>query len=150
MNKLVIIRIIIGAFFVFSGFEKLMSPIENFQSVVESYEIMNHALSSVAAFILPWVELFLGVFVILGLWLKISLRLLGFTTIMFMAVVAQAILRNLPITECGCFGELISIPLPAVLLMDSIICIAIFILIKNLTKTSISGLDNYFLQKSRD
>ena len=148
MNKFIVLRIIIGAFFAFSGFEKLMQPIENFQSVVESYEIINHTLSNIAAFILPWVELFLGVFVILGLWLKISLSSLLLMTIMFVAVVAQALLRNLPITECGCFGELISIPLPAVLLMDSIVCILIVILTKSLMKASTFGLDSYFLRKN--
>jgi small-conductance mechanosensitive channel len=149
MNKLVVIRIIIGAFFVFSGFEKLVGPVENFQAVIESYEVLNHNLSVIAALIMPWIELFAGVFVFLGLWLKVSLSVLGSMTIMFIGVVGQAIVRDLPIDECGCFGEALSLPLPAVIVMDSIICTLIVILIKNLTETSAFSLDNYFLKKSQ-
>ncbi len=149
MNKFVVIRLIIGVFFVFSGFEKLVVPIENFQAIVESYEVLNHELSGVAALIMPWVELFAGVFVLLGLWLKVSLVVLGGMTIMFFGVVAQAIFRNLPIDKCGCFGEAFSLPLPAVLVMDSILCALIVIMMKSLTKTSALSLDRYFLKKNQ-
>jgi uncharacterized membrane protein YphA (DoxX/SURF4 family) len=144
MNKLVVIRLIIGAFFVFSGFEKLVVPVENFQAVIESYKVLDHNLAGIAALIMPWVELFAGVFVFLGLWLKASLGVLCCMTITFIGVVAQAIVRALPIDECGCFGESLSLPLPAVIVMDSILCILLVILIKNLTKTSVFSLDNYF------
>lgn len=148
MNKLVFLRVLIGIFFAFSGFEKLMQPVENFQYVVESYKMLNHTLSLVVALIMPWVELLLGVFVVLGLWLKTSLKLLCLMTAGFIVVVAQAILRSLPIDECGCFGESISLPLHVVLLMDSVICILIAILVKFSTKISIPGLDDYFSRKS--
>jgi hypothetical protein len=146
MNKLVVMRVIIGAFFVFSGFEKLVVPMENFQAVIESYEVLNHDLAGIAALIMPWVELLAGIFAVLGLWLKISLGVLGGMTIMFIGVVGQAIVRSLPIDECGCFGESLSLPLPAVIVMDSIFCILIIILIKNITKTSVLSLDNHFSQ----
>ncbi len=149
MNKFVVIRIIIGSFFVFSGFEKLVMPIENFQAIMESYDVLNHELAGIAAFIMPWVELLAGLFVFLGLWLKVSLGVLGGMTIMFFGVVAQAIIRNLPIDECGCFGEAFSLPLPAVLVMDSILCALIVILMKSLTKTSALSIDCYFLEKSQ-
>ena len=149
MNKFVVIRLIIGAFFVFSGFEKLVMPIENFQAIVESYDVLNHELAGIAALIMPWVELFAGIFTVLGLWLKASLSVLGSMTIMFAGVVGQAIVRGLPIDECGCFGEAFSLPLPAVLVMDSILCILIVILMKSLTKTSALSLDSYFLKKSQ-
>lgn len=148
MNKFVVIRIIIGVFFVFSGFEKLAEPVENFQAVVESYDVLNHDLASVAALIMPWVELLAGVFVILGLWLKVSLGGLCCMTIMFIGVVGQAIVRALPINECGCFGESLSLPLPVVIVTDSILCILIIILIKNITKTSVFSLDNYFSKRA--
>lgn len=144
MNKLVVIRIIIGAFFVFSGFEKLVVPVENFQAVIDSYDILNHNLVGIAALIMPWIELFAGVFTVLGLWLKVSLGVLCCMTLTFIGVVGQAIVRALPIDECGCFGESLSLPLPAVIVMDSILCILIIILIKNLTNTSVFSLDNYF------
>ena len=36
----------------------------------------------------------------------------------FLGAVGQALVRRLPLDECGCFGNLISIPLPAVFAMD--------------------------------
>lgn len=144
MNKLVVIRIIIGLFFVFSGFEKLVVPVENFQVVVESYKILNHDLAGVAALIMPWIELVAGVFTLLGLWLRVSLGVLCCMTITFIGVVGQAIVRALPINECGCFGESLSLPLPLVIVLDSTLCILIVILIKNLAKTSAFSLDSHF------
>jgi hypothetical protein len=144
MNKWVVIRLIIGAFFVFSGFEKLVVPVENFQAVIESYEVLNHDLAGIAALIMPWIELVAGVFTVLGLWLRASLGVLCCMTIMFIGVVGQAIIRALPIDECGCFGESLSLPLPAVIVMDSILCTLLVILIKNLTKTSAFSLDSHF------
>jgi len=51
-----------------------------------------------------------GLFLVLGLWTKIALSFCTAMYALFIFVLGQAIIRNLEILECGCFGELISIP----------------------------------------
>jgi len=117
---LVAIRILIGCLFVVSGFEKLIGPYQNFLYVVQSYEFCPTIFEDIVARVLPWIELILGVFLITGLWLKWTLRSVLILFAMFICIVGQALLRGLPIDECGCFGSLISLPLAGVLVFDSI------------------------------
>ncbi|HOW34985.1 MAG TPA: DoxX family membrane protein [Candidatus Omnitrophota bacterium] len=144
---LAIIRILIGIFFVVSGFEKLINPYENFLYVVQSYELVGKPLDLLTAWFMPWIEFILGVFMILGLWLKITLRGMWALLIIFIFVLGQAILRNLPITECGCFGDLLPLPLAVTVAMDTVLLITVTFLRAFIQKTSLLSLDRYFLSK---
>jgi len=141
---LVVIRILLGCLFVVSGFEKLIGPYQNFLYVVQNYEFLPTLLEEIVARILPWSELFLGVFLVSGLWLKWTLRSTLTLIVMFILVVGQALLRKLPIDECGCFGGLISLPLTAVLIFDSTLLLLTGLLIKQKKHTSLFSLDQYF------
>ena len=144
---LVIFRFLIGAIFLVSGFEKLTSHYQNFLYVIQGYEILPGFLENIAARIVPWIELFVGIFVFLGLGLTWSLRGALILFVSFIIMVAQAIVRQLPINECGCFGELFSFPLPAVLIMDSILFLmTIFLIVRKDISTCLS-LDHYFSKK---
>ena len=111
-------RIGTGLLFVVSGFEKLIGPYQNFQFVIEQYRVIDGPQAAMAAQVLPWAELIAGAFFMLGLWTRISgAAVLGMFGI-FLGAVGQALLRKLPLDECGCFGDLISIPLPVVFGMD--------------------------------
>lgn len=94
--------------------------------------------------ILPWVELFIGLFVVLGLWLDISLRAALILFMGFILVVGQALIRHLPLTECGCFGGLISLPPYVVFMMDSCaLCLTGLLILKKDQSHGFS-LDRYF------
>lgn len=148
INGFVLLRLFMGCFFVVSGGHKLLSPYENFLYVVQSYEIHTASLDRMIAWVVPWTEFLVGIFLVCGLWLKTVLKVLAFLIAGFILVVAQAILRNLPIQECGCFGELFSVPLPAVLLIDNSLLLFIWWLLKRIEKTKIFSLDFYFEQVS--
>ncbi len=137
-------RIIIGCFFIFSGFEKLTKPYQNFLYVVQSYEIVGKPIDQMVAILFPWVEFVAGVFLVLGLWLRVSLKLVVGLLLAFMITVSQAIIRMLPITSCGCFGESLSLPLPAVLLLDSCLLLTTSMLYRFCEKTARFSLDRYF------
>jgi hypothetical protein len=112
------VRVVTGLLFAVSGFEKLVSPYQNFQFVIEQYQVVGGEQAAWIAKTLPWAELVAGAFFLLGLWTPAAgaaiLALFG----VFIVAVGQALVRRLPMDECGCFGELISIPLPVVLVMD--------------------------------
>jgi len=101
-------------------------------------------MEDAVARVLPWIELFLGVFLITGLWLKWTLRSTLILFLMFILIVGQALLRGLPIDECGCFGGLISLPLVAVLIFDSTLFLMTGLLIKQERHASYFSLDQHF------
>lgn len=144
VNFYSLLRILLGAFFIVSGFEKIISPYQNFLYVVQSYEIFGSPLDVFVARIVPWVELFTGVFLLLGLWTRFALRAMLLLLAGFITIVGQALIRHLPIQECGCFGELISLPLQVVILFDSALFLFGIIMYHEAGKAGQWGLDNYF------
>ncbi len=143
-NVFVILRILIGTVFVVSGIEKLISPYQNFLYVIESYEVIPAFLELFVAQVFPWIELILGLFIVLGLWTRQALIGIICLLVVFMGVVSQAIVRDLPITECGCFGELLVLPLSVVVAFDLTMFMVVVWLLKNISKTSCLSLDAYF------
>lgn len=144
MNFSVVLRILIGGLFVVSGFEKLVSPYQNFLYVVQSYRVFPPFLEELVARFLPWGEFLLGIFVVLGLWLTVTLRALWVLVTVFLLVVGQAIIRKLELTECGCFGSLVSFPLHAVAILDGLLWVGIGFLNFTSKRTSDFSLDRYF------
>jgi len=124
-----------------------LSSYQNFLYVVQGYDLGNPFLEKLTAWVVPWVELFLGAFLVLGLWLPLVLRLTWVLTIAFITVVTQAIIRELPLEECGCFGQLLSIPPRGIIIFDMFMLIALAILIVHIQKTSYMGLDSYYFNK---
>ena len=143
-NGLVYLRVLIGAVFVVSGFEKLMGPYQNFLYVIQSYALFPAPAEEMAARIFPWVEFFLGVFLVSGLWLDWALAGVMVMLATFIVVVGQAILRGLPIDECGCFGDLISFSLRTVILFDSLVFILTALMYRKKAATGKFSLDGYF------
>ena len=143
----VLIRILIGGIFIVSGGEKLLQPYQNFLYVIQGYEFLNNAfLEKIAAHLFPWMEYGLGGLLLLGLWLKFSIIGVGLFTTSFIVVVGQAILRNLPVTDCGCFGDLLSVPLPVILGMDIAMGAGLVVLFRFYKEASCLSLDHYFLK----
>ncbi|HOY09297.1 MAG TPA: MauE/DoxX family redox-associated membrane protein [Candidatus Omnitrophota bacterium] len=144
----VVARVLIGGFFVVVAAEKLLAPYENFFYVIQGYDILPPFLARFAAMIVPWVEFFLGVFLVLGLWLKPVLRLSLLMISAFIIMLTQAVLRKLPMQDCGCYGELLSLPLHVSILLDMGLFLAVGGLLKYFSKTSCMSLDRYFEAKN--
>ncbi len=143
-NILPIIRVLIGTVFVVSGYEKLIGPYQNFLYVIQSYEVLSVPLEEAVARIFPWIELFLGIFLVVGLWLSLSLKGVIVMLLSFIIIVSQAIVRKLPIDECGCFGQMISLPLKGVLTFDTCLLVLTLVLVFKLDPASRFSVDKYF------
>lgn len=144
VNVFFIFRIVLGGLFVLSGVEKLLNHYQNFLYVVQGYSFLPPFLEKLAAFAVPWVELLLGLFVVLGLWLRRSLSGLLLLILGFIVVVAQAIIRDIPLDECGCFGSFITFRPEQVLLLDSGLLFLTAMLLVAFKKTRSLSLDEYF------
>lgn len=138
-------RVVIGAVFVVSGFEKLIQPRENFLYVIHGYNILPHeALAVIVATTFPWIEFLLGSFLILGLWTRIAAAGVALCNITFIIVVGQALVRKLPISECGCFGDLLKLPLAGIIVFDTAMLVITTMLFVFWRDAAFFGLDEYF------
>ena len=137
----------IGSIFIFSSLGKLLSPYQNFLYVVQAYQLLPSWAEVLTAQIFPWIELIIGVFVLLGLWISWSLRGAGILFGIFVVVVGQALIRGLPLENCGCFGEWIHLKPQVVIVMDSLSLLLIFISLRFIPNVQRFSLDYYFDRK---
>jgi hypothetical protein len=131
----VLVRIIIGSIFLVSGLGKLLSPNQNFLYVVQAYQLLPSWGELLTAQIVPWIE---------GLWTIWGLRGAMVLFGVFVVVVGQALIRNLPLESCGCFGEWIHLKSQTVIVMDSINLLLTLLLLRGLSLTKKFSLDSYF------
>ncbi len=137
----VFLRIFIGLVFLISGFEKLISPYQNFLYVIQAYEIFPSGMEKAVAFIVPWIELLTGLFLILGLWLGWSLKGALVLFSCFIVIVGQALIRSLPLEACGCFGEWIHILPKNIIVFDSVMLLGTFWLLRHPAQVKRFSLD---------
>ena len=142
-----VIRLILGGVFLFSGFLKLTQPHQNFLAVINTFQIVVGPPAEFIALTMPWVEFFLGLFLVLGLWTGISLAGLWFLNTLFVGVLASAILRKLPIENCGCFGEGMSLSIPQMLILDVCLWWVFLALLLNLEAGRFLSLDRWARNK---
>lgn len=103
-NFALVIRFSIGLLFAYSGLSKLIQPIEYFQVAMGLYELFPDIMLEIGSRIVPWIELLYGTYLLLGYREKRAASALMFLAFLFQIVIGQALLRRIPIDECGCFG----------------------------------------------
>lgn len=113
-----LMRIILAGVFIYSGFSKLIAPVENFVAVIESYQFLKPPFIHPVAFLLPWLELIFGAFLLTGFLSRLSAIMLGIFSLVFAGLLSRSLLLKLPITECGCFGAGIILAPKQALLLD--------------------------------
>ena len=149
INFLFVVRILLGAFFVAVGVDKVTHPYQNFLYVVQAYSLFPEMIEEVVARVFPWIELFLGIFLFLGLYLKWTLRAFLLTISAFILIITQALIRKLPISDCGCFGGLFSSDIHNTLFLDISFWLLLVMMIKLFDKTSFLSLDQYFAKTEK-
>jgi uncharacterized membrane protein YphA (DoxX/SURF4 family) len=98
-------RLIVGGIFIYAGYLKAISPAEEFAYAIEGYKIVPAWLALCTALTLPWLEIYLGLMLAAGLFTRFCAAAISLLLIGFEALLAQAWLRGLPVTSCGCFGS---------------------------------------------
>ncbi len=101
LNLPLICRIILGIIFIYASYEKILDPI-GFSKNIHNYHVTPIAIENLAALIIPWLELIIGVFLIFGLFLEGTTSITIALLIFFIFILSQAVLRGIDV-HCGCF-----------------------------------------------
>lgn len=114
-------RLVLGGIFVYAGFSKLLMPnyahlwpmpflrmsvsmnLMGFGQQVESYKLISAEASQTVAHVLPFVEILLGLLLLLGWGLRIWATAITVIMVGFLSLVTRAYLLHMDI-NCGCFG----------------------------------------------
>jgi uncharacterized membrane protein YphA (DoxX/SURF4 family) len=113
-------RLVLGVIFVYAGLAKLFMPnthlwpmfflkfsvstnLSMFQTQVESYQLLSPEMSALLAHTLPFIEIVLGLLVLIGWQLRIWATFVSLIMVGFLTVVTRAYLLHMDI-NCGCFG----------------------------------------------
>lgn len=94
--------LILGGVFVYAGFVKILHP-ASFAEAVYRYQILPDIFINLTAIVLPWLEFFLGIFLVLGFWMPGSVILSNILMVCFLGASIFNVLRGLDIS-CGCFS----------------------------------------------
>lgn len=98
----IVLAVIFGGVFVWSGFLKAQDP-GAFIISVRSFRILHDPYAAWLALFLPWLEIFAGLAVITGLGRRGGLLLLNLSLVMFAIALVSAWSRGIDV-DCGCFG----------------------------------------------
>ena len=95
-------RLFLGIVLIYAGGTKIGHPLTS-QRAVQAYEILPDALANTVGLALPFVEVVVGVLLVLGLFTRPAAIVATLLMVVFVIGIAQAWARGLTI-DCGCFG----------------------------------------------
>jgi uncharacterized membrane protein YphA (DoxX/SURF4 family) len=113
-------RLILAGVFIYSGYVKIQEPLQ-FAVAISGYKMVPENLIFPMAKSLPWLEIFLGLAILIGWKIRYFSAATAALLLFFIAVLAITISRGIE-ANCGCFSldEKIS---PLTILRDSLFLI---------------------------
>ncbi len=97
-----LLRLFLGGIFLWASIPKILHPLP-FAVVVKDYQLLPDMLVNVFAIILPWLELLLGTFLIIGVWLPGTVTLASTLLLVFLLALTFNVARGIDV-HCGCFS----------------------------------------------
>jgi len=94
-------RLFLGGIFVFASYDKIIHPVP-FAEIVYNYQILPDALVNLVSLFLPWLELLIGLSLILGVWVPGAVLICNLLLLAFFSTLVFNMARGLDI-DCGCF-----------------------------------------------
>jgi len=99
-----LIRVVAAAIWLVAGAAKV-GELQHFHAQVDQYKLLPHALEAPFAYALPFVELFVGLYLLIGLLTRVAGIAACVLMVLFLIAQIQAWARGLSL-DCGCFGAL--------------------------------------------
>ena len=94
-------RLLVGGMYIVASFYKIIEP-ASFAKSIWQYHMMPGSLINLMALILPWLELLIGLAIILGLTYRGAILWANLLLVVFIIALASTIVRGIDI-DCGCF-----------------------------------------------
>lgn len=104
-----VLGLVVGGVFVYASLDKIAKPAD-FARILYHYQIVGPSASipplvpNLVAVILPWVELVIGLGLIVGVLRRESAAIAALLLVVFVAAVGSALYRGIDIENCGCFA----------------------------------------------
>jgi uncharacterized membrane protein YphA (DoxX/SURF4 family) len=95
-------RMILGVVFIYASYDKLYHP-KAFADIIYHYQILPDRLINMTAIFLPWLELLMGFFLIIGFWIPGTVIWCNFLLVVYIGALSFNLARGLDI-DCGCFS----------------------------------------------
>ena len=96
-------RLILGGVLLVAGGLKVTDPYASATSV-RAYQVLPVPIANFLGFVLPFIEVGLGIFLIIGIWVKFVSVLGAALMLVFVVAIGQAWARGISL-DCGCFGK---------------------------------------------
>src|SRR5580698_3154841 len=97
---LIILRVFIGAVFVYAAYTKLRDPWTLFAMSIDAYQMLSDWMVTLVARTLPWFELILGLVLISGIALRWSSTVAAALMLAFFVMMAVSYAKGMQI-DCG-------------------------------------------------
>jgi len=97
------LRLLLAAVFLYAAYTKLRQPWMLFAMSIDAYQILPQWAVLVLGHWLPWVELFIGLFLAAGIFLRYIAAGATGLLLIFFALMTRAFIKGMAI-DCGCFG----------------------------------------------
>lgn len=121
------LRIVVGGIFILSAVSKLLTHTK-FVEIVREYDLLPDVLASTYGNTLPWVELIVGVYLLLGIFRRPSVMVVFLMSISFMVANISSLVEGEE--HCGdCFGDVITLTANQAVILDVFILLAALMLI---------------------
>jgi uncharacterized membrane protein YphA (DoxX/SURF4 family) len=99
------LRVVVGGVLVYAGFMKAVGPSAEFAALISAYQILPSQVIIPFSIALPYVEMWVGLFIFCGFYTRQAsiLAMLLFGT--FFIALVSTFARGIDLVSCGCFGS---------------------------------------------
>lgn len=97
------LRAVLAIVFLYAAYTKLRQPWLVFAMSIDAYGLLPEMGVLGVARVLPWLELALGVLLLLGIWLRLVAMLAALVLSVFFGIMLMSFGKGMGI-DCGCFG----------------------------------------------
>ena len=97
-----VLRVVLGAIFVVAGASKI-GHAADFAAQIAGFRILPASVIAPLALVLPFLEVLLGAYLIVGLFTRAAAWIAALLLLVFDGAIASAVIRGMSVS-CGCFG----------------------------------------------
>lgn len=140
IGVLTVLRIALGALFIISSFAKLQHP-DLFVDAVQNYHLLPMGLADLFGTLLPWVELFVGWCLVLGILPTFGSVICILMTLTFVVGNVSSFFKDVG-EACGCLGNLVNMNHTTSLVVDFVMLFVAGLLIYQRRRAGVVGIGN--------